>query len=363
MKALVAHELNRIAVETVTIDPPKAGELLIQMKATGVCHSDLSIANGTILMPFFPMVLGHEGAGIVQEVGPGVTGFAKGDHVILSFVPSCGQCYFCQRHEPHLCAAGSDAMGRMLDGTTRVHRNGSDVNVMQFLGCMAEYAVVPAISAVKIDKSVPFDRAALIGCGVMTGVGGALKTAEVKAGSTVAVFGCGGIGLSVIQGAKIAGARQVIGVDLADSKLEYAKQLGATHTVNAATDPVAKIRELTGGIGVDYAFEAIGIGAVMTQAFQAARRGGTVCILGLGKITDQMPINAMLFAPEAKKVIGSFYGNTNFRVDMPLLAELYQQGKLDLDRMVTKTYSIDQAPQAFEDLEQGKNARGVIVYP
>ena len=360
MKALVCTELNKISVEDVTLDSPKAGELKVKLGATGVCHSDLSVVNGTIPMGL-PMVLGHEGAGIVQEVGAGVSNVAVGDHVVMSFVPSCGECWFCRRGEHHFCSIG-DQSGRLLDGTARVHLDGNDLGVMQFLGCMAEEAVVPAISVVGIDKNIPFDKAALVGCGVMTGVGAAIKTARIQPGSTVAVFGCGGVGLSVIQGARLSGAGRIIAVDLNENKLALAKEFGATDTVNANEDPVGPIREITGGIGADYTFEVIGNPNVMLQAYGAARRGGTVCIVGLGRVTEQVPLNALLLSVEGKKTIGSFYGDTNFHIDMPMLLDLYQSGKLDLDRMVTKTYSIDEAPQAFEDLEKGVNARGVIVY-
>jgi S-(hydroxymethyl)glutathione dehydrogenase/alcohol dehydrogenase len=359
-KAVVAHALNKLSVETVDIDEPKAGEVLVKIGATGVCHSDLSVLNGTIPMPL-PMVLGHEGAGVVVKVGAGVTNVAAGDHVVLSFVPSCGQCFFCERGEHHFCSAGIPN-GMMLDGTARVHLGGKDLATMQFLGCMSEYSVVPSISVVKIDKNLPFEQAALVGCGVMTGVGAAIKTAGVTPGSTVAVFGCGGVGLSVIQGARISGAKTIIGVDLNEDKLSLAKEFGATHTVNASSDPVGPVRAITGGVGVDYSFEVIGIPAVMSQAYASARRGGTVCIVGLGRITESFPLNAMLASVEGKKTIGSFYGNANFRVDMPMLLDLYKAGKLDLDRMITKTYGIDDAAKAFEDLQSGVNARGVIVY-
>jgi len=207
MKALVSLENDKCTVEDIVLDAPKAGELKIKMGATGVCRSDLSVINGGLPLPK-PIVLGHEGAGIVDEIGEGVTGFEKGDHVVLSFQPACGHCFYCDRQEPQFCNIGAPN-GLMLDGTTRTHlKDGTDLGVMQFLGCMAEEAVVPAISAQKIDKSIPLDKAALVGCGVMTGVGAAINTAKVTPGSTVVVFGTGGIGLSIIQGAKIAGARQ-----------------------------------------------------------------------------------------------------------------------------------------------------------
>jgi len=360
MKAVVAHELNKFTVENVSLDPPKAGEVLVKMAATGVCHSDLSVINGTLPLPL-PMVLGHEGAGVVDQVGDGVSNVQPGDHVVLSFVPNCGDCYHCLRSEPHLCMVGAPT-GRMLDGTARVKLNGNELGVMQFLGNMAEACVVPSISVVPIDKEISLASAALVGCGVTTGVGAAIKTAQVRPGSSVAVFGCGGVGLSVIQGARIAGADRIIGVDLADNKLELATQFGATDTVSAAGDAVSKIKELTGGRGVDYAFEAIGIGSVIEQAYSAVRRGGMLTVVGAGKITDIVKFSALLLFAEAKTIKGCMYGNVNPRVDFPQLLDLYQRGKLDLDRMVTRTYTIDEAPQAFEDMEKGLNARGVIVF-
>ena len=210
MKAMISRGQDQYAIEEVTIDPPKAGELKIRMAATGVCHSDLSVINGTLPLPK-PIVLGHEGAGIVEEIGEGVSGFEIGDHVLLSFTPACGACHFCHNHQPQFCSANIPT-GLMLDGTARVKQQGEDLSVMQFLGCMAEYAVVPAISTVKIDKSLPLDKAALVGCGVMTGVGAAINTAGVTAGSSVAVFGCGGVGLSIVQGARLAGAATIIAI-------------------------------------------------------------------------------------------------------------------------------------------------------
>ena len=362
MKALVSSENDKCAVEEVSLDPPKAGELRIKMAATGVCRSDHSVIAGILPLPK-PIVLGHEGAGIVDEVGEGVTGFAAGDHVVLSFNPACGHCFFCTKQQPHLCDAGAPD-GKMLDGTSRVHRqDGSDLGVMQFLGCMAEYAIVPAISAQTIDKSFPLDKAALVGCGVMTGVGAAINTAGVTPGSSAAVFGCGGIGLSIIQGCRIAGARQIIAVDVADNKLEMAKHFGATDVVNGSVDNgVMKCKELTGGVGPDFTFEAAGVPQLMAEANIAARRGGTATIVGVGSMTDNVPFNALLLSLDGKTLKGSYYGDTNFHHDFPMLLDMYRIGKLNLDDMVTATYTIDEAPRAFEDMEAGKNARGVIVY-
>ena len=360
MKAALALDIGQLSVEDVSLDPPRAGEVMVKMAATGVCHSDLSVLEGVVPMPL-PLALGHEGAGIVQSIGPGVTNIAPGDHVTLSFIPACGQCFFCDHQEPHLCAAGSPE-GRMLDGSTRLHLRGQEIGAMAMLGCMAEYAVVPAISVMKIDRAIPLDKAALVGCGVLTGVGAVTSTARVRTGSTVVVFGCGGVGLSVIQGARLVGARRIIAVDMLDSKLEYARHFGATHTVNAKDDPLAAIKDLTGGWGADYSFEITGKTAVMEQAYAATRRGGTVCIIGIGSYTESFPLNACAFPPDGKTVIGCMYGNANFKVDMPRLLELYMAKRLDLDAMITRTYTIDQAPQAFEDLKSGRNARGVILF-
>jgi S-(hydroxymethyl)glutathione dehydrogenase/alcohol dehydrogenase len=361
MKAVVSLEEGKYSVEEVTLDPPKAGELKIRIAACGVCHSDLSVINGVLPLPK-PIVLGHEGAGYVEEIGEGVTGFEIGDHVVLSFVPACGTCAPCHRLEPQFCTAGAPN-GLMIDQTSRVKLGDTSLGVMQFLGCMAEYAVVPAISAIVIDKSIPLDKAALVGCGVMTGVGAALNTAKVVPGSSVAVFGCGGVGLSVIQGARLAGAKQIIAIDLADNKLEMAKNFGATHTVNGSDGTaVQKCKELTGGEGPDYAFEAVGVPQLMLETHAAVRRGGTAVIVGVGPLTESVPLNALMLSMEGKTLKGSFYGDANVRSDFGRLLDLYQAGKLNLDDMVSNTNSIDDAAQAIQDLENGVNARGVIVF-
>jgi S-(hydroxymethyl)glutathione dehydrogenase/alcohol dehydrogenase len=361
MKAVVSLETDKYSVEDVTLDAPRAGELRIKMAATGVCHSDVSVVNGTLPLPK-PIVLGHEGAGIVAEIGEGVSGFELGDHVVLSFNPACGGCPSCRRQEPQFCSVGQPD-GKMLDGTSRVKLRGEDLAVMQYLGCMAEEAVVPAISAVKIDPSIPLDKAALVGCGVMTGVGAVINTARVTPGSSVAVFGCGGVGLSIIQGARLAGAAQIIGVDLADNKLEMARHFGATDTVNGGQENgVLRCKELTGGEGADFTFEAVGVPQLMLETNEAARRGGTVTIVGVGKLTDTVPFNGLMLSMSGKTVKGCYYGDTNFRGDFPLLLDLYRAGKLNLDDMVSATYSIDDAGQAIDDMLANKNARGVIVF-
>ncbi|MCC6709474.1 MAG: Zn-dependent alcohol dehydrogenase [Gammaproteobacteria bacterium] len=360
MKAVVAHAVNEFSVANVTLDKPKTGEVLVKMKATGICHSDLSIINGTIRWKL-PSVLGHEGAGIVEEVGEGVTNVKPGDHVVLSFVPNCGNCYFCDHHEPHLCAQNKPH-GGLIDGTSRVKLDGKEITVMSFLGNMAEYCVVPSVCVVAIDKSHDFKAAALVGCGVTTGVGAAIKTAEVKPGSTVAVFGCGGVGLNVIQGARSAGAAKIIAVDLSAERMELARAFGATDVIDPKTDAFKQVLDMTNGIGVDYAFEVVGMGKLVEACFKATRMGGMTVLVGVGRADDRFSFNAMIVPFTAKTIRGCMYGSANFKVDFPMYLDLYRQKKLDLDRLVTRTYTIDEAPEAFADLEKGVNARGVIVY-
>jgi len=359
MKAVVVHELNRFSVEQVELDPPKAHEVKVKMVAAGVCHSDLSVINGTIPQAL-PLVLGHEGAGIVEAIGDGVTNCKPGDHVVMSFVPNCGRCFHCVRHEAFLCRATPRGFG-MLDGTSRLHLGDKSLTAFCSLGNMAEYVVCPAISVVPVSKEVPLNVAALIGCGVTTGVGAAINTAHVAPGSTVAVFGCGGVGIATIQGARIAGAARIFAVDVSDEKLELAKRFGATDLVRAA-DAGKSIMAQTGGVGVDYAFEVIGKAEVVEAALGATRRGGTTVAVGVGKLSEQIKLNALTFPLSGKTLCGCMFGSANPQHDFPKMLDLYRGGKLDLEGMVTKTYTIDEAPQAFADLEKGVNARGVISF-
>ena len=360
MKAVVAHDIDNFSVVHVDLDPPKEGEVLVRMKATGICHSDLSIINGTIPWKL-PSVLGHEGAGIVEKIGEGVTQVKEGDHVVLSFIPNCGDCYNCDRAEPFLCRKNKPH-GGLIDGTSRVKLDGQEISVMSFLGNMAEACVVPESCVVAVDKEFDFKAAALVGCGVTTGVGAALKTAEVKAGSTVAVFGCGGVGLNVIQGARIAGAAKIIAVDLSKEKMEMARAYGATDIVDPKKEAFKEILGMTNGIGVDYAFEVVGSGKLVEACFKSVRMNGMAVLVGVGRADDRFSLRANIMPFTSKTIKGSMYGNANFKVDFPMYLDLYKQGKLDLDGSVTRTYSIDEAPEAFTDLQEGKNARGVIVY-
>lgn len=357
MKAVVVNELNRVVVEDVELGPPGPGEVKVRMAAAGVCHSDLSVINGTIPHPL-PVVLGHEGAGVVEAIGEGVTNCKPGDHVIMSFVPNCGICFHCTRGEAFLCRAMPRG-GTMPDGTLRFKRGDKGLTSFCSLGNMAEVTVCPAMSVVAVDKDIPLKVAALIGCGVTTGVGAAINTAEVKPGSTVAVFGCGGVGIAVIQGCRVAGANRIFAVDVSEEKLELAKRFGATEGVHA--DQADSILKRTQGIGVDYAFEAIGKPSVVEAALKVTRRGGTTVALGVGRLTETISLNALGFPLSGKRLCSCVFGSANPRYDFPRMLDLYRSGKLDLEGMVTRTYTIDEAPQAFQDLERGLNTRGVIM--
>jgi len=360
-KAVVLTAPNEYSVQEIELDAPKADEVRIRMVATGLCQSDMSIINGKLPMPM-PMVLGHEGAGVVEEVGESVTNVVVGDHVITSVIAMCGECYFCLHQEPWLCTATDLFSGMQPDGTSRVKLNGEYIAAFAALGNMAEQVVCPSMCVVAIDKKYDLKAAALVGCGVMTGAGAALNTAEVKPGSSAAIFGCGGVGLSALQGAKIAGANPLIAVDLSDEKLAAAREFGATHTVNASTDPVAQIMKITNDIGVDYAFEVTGFPAVASQAYNSTRRGGTTCLVGAASAELDYTFNALDMALSSKKVCGCLYGSTNAKVDFAKLLGFYETGQLDLDRMCSRTYTIDEVHEGFDDLVAGKNIRGIILY-
>jgi Zn-dependent alcohol dehydrogenase len=363
-KAVVARELGQPpTVEEIEVAPPRHAEVTIRLAACGVCHSDLSAANGTIAYPL-PLVLGHEGAGIVTAIGEGGSRFAVGDHVVSSFVSMCGRCHYCQTGRPQLCVQSLQALYTLPDGTVRTRdAAGQSLNVFCGCGVMAEFATLHGDNVVKIDAQMPLDRAALISCGVMTGVGAAVNTARVEAGSVAVVFGCGGVGLNAIQGCAIAGARMIVAVDTSDAKLDLAKTFGATHTFNVTgQDNVGKaLYKLTGG-GADYAFDCVGLGKISEQAWGVLRRGGTAVIVGIAGSKDQITLNAQQVALSEKTLTGSYYGSARPSQDFPRLIGLYRSGRLKLDELITRTYSIDEAPQAFADLAQGREGRGVILF-
>ncbi len=359
--ALCRAHNTPVVIEPVTVDGPKRGEVMVKLGACGVCHSDLSAITGTIALPL-PLVLGHEGAGVVEEAGEGVSGLMKGDHVIFSFIYMCGRCRFCVSGRPVLCLEQGKALTTPLEGTPRVRdARGQPLNIFSGCGSMAEYATVSAENLIKIDPKIPLDCAALVGCGVTTGVGAVFNTAKVEPGSSVAVFGCGGVGLSVIQGARIAGAEKIIAIDTLHTKLEMAKRFGATDSILFTEDPTKALKKMTGG-GPDYAFECVGSGELAAAAYRAIRRGGLAVVVGVAKPSDSTSVRTMTLPFEEKTLTGSYFGSCVPRVDFPRMLSLYMAGKLKLEELITRRYPIDEAPQAFADLQAGKNARGVIVF-
>ena len=363
-RAVVCRQLNEpVVVEDIVVEGPRRGEVTIKLAACGVCHSDLSATNGTIPFPP-PIVLGHEGAGTVVEVGVGVTEFAVGDAAISSFVSMCGKCRYCATGRPQLCDQSAKALFTLPDGSVRTRdRDGRPLNVFSGFGTMAEYATLHVDNVVKAPPDVALDRCALVGCGVMTGVGAACNTAKVWPGAIAVVFGAGGVGLNAIQGCAVSGAAVIVAVDTSDAKLELARLFGATHVVNAGSEEnvVRTLRQLTGG-GADFAFECVGFGAVLAQAYGCLRKGGTAVMVGVAGPKDQTTIRTSTLTFDEKTLTGSYFGSARPREDFPRLLSLYKAGRLKLDELITHRYAIDEAPQAFADLAAGRNARGVIVF-
>jgi alcohol dehydrogenase len=356
-------ESKPLSVESVELDPPGHGEVLVKIAAAGLCHSDLSVINGDRPRPM-PMVLGHEAAGTVEELGPGVEDLKKGDHVVLIFVPSCGHCLPCAEGRPALCEPGAAAntAGTLLSGARRLHRNGSPLQ--HHLGCsaFAEYATVSRNSLIKIDPELPLDEAALFGCAVLTGVGAVLNTARVTPGSTVAVVGLGGVGLSSVLGAVLAGARQVVAVDLFTDKLDLAKKLGATDVFNASNaDCVEQVRAATNG-GVEFAFELAGSVKAMELAYKITRRGGTTVTAGLPPAAHTIPIPQVNLVAEERTVKGSYIGTCVPMRDLPRYVSLYRRGRLPVDRLMTGRLKLAEINAAFDRLREGKAVRQVIVF-
>ena len=357
MKAAVFHGPQKpLTIENVDIAKPIGREVLVRTVASGVCHSDLHFVDGYYQFPA-PAILGHEAAGIVEEVGPHVTEFKPGDHVIACLSVFCGHCSYCLTGRTHLCQSRPV---RTPQEPPKLSWNGAPVNQFANLSAYAEKMLVHENGLVKVRDDMPLDRGALIGCGVTTGVGAVLNTARVEAGATVAVYGAGGVGLAVIQGARIAGAGMIIAVDVFEKKLAQARELGATHTVDASKgDPVKAIRELTGG-GVEYAFEAIGLKKTAEQAFGMLKNGGTATVIGMIPLGQKIELPGVAFLFE-KKIQGSNMGSNAFRVDMPRYVDLYLQGRLNLDDLVSKRIRLEQVNEAFADLERGTVARSVIM--
>jgi len=365
-KAAVVHEVGKpIDIVELDLDGPKDGEVLIRYTHAGLCHSDVHIQSGD-LPGRLPMVVGHEGAGIIEEVGPGVTRVKAGDHVVCSFIPNCGVCHWCATGQQSICDMGATILEGYLPGE-RFPFTGPKGNYggMCMLGTFSQYGTIHQNSVVKVDDDLPLDKAVLVGCGVPTGWGSAVNTANVRPGDTVVVFGIGGIGINAVQGARYAGAKNLIAVDPLENKREKAMELGATHAVATAEEAQQLAVDLTRGVGANSAIVTVGVveQQVVTEAFNAIGKGGVVVLTGLNKLdinNVQLPGSVMtLFR---KTVKGSLFGDCNPTTDIPKILGLYQSGDIKLDEIITKTYTLDQVNEGYEDLLNGKNVRGVIIH-
>ncbi|CAN5333601.1 zinc-dependent alcohol dehydrogenase family protein [soil metagenome] len=352
-----------LKIETVDLAPPGRDEVLVRIAAAGLCHSDLSVINGDRPRPL-PMALGHEAAGVVESVGEGVRDLVKGDHVAIVFVPSCGHCAPCAEGRPALCEPGAlaNGAGTLLTGERRITRDGAPIN--HHLGCsvFAEYATVSRRSLVKIDRDVPLDEAALFGCAVLTGVGAVVNTAKVGVGSTVAIIGLGGVGLAALIGAHAAGARQIIAIDLSAAKLDTARTLGATHVVNAGdADAIDQVRAISSG-GVEYALEFAGSIRALDLAYRITRRGGTTVTAGLPPPSAQLGLVALSLVAEERTLKGSYIGTCVPSRDIPHYLDLYKQGRLPVDKLLTGRLALDDINHGFDLLHEGKAIRQVVVF-
>ncbi|WP_431238593.1 NDMA-dependent alcohol dehydrogenase [Mycolicibacterium aichiense] len=353
------------SVEEVELDPPKDGEVLVSFEATGLCHSDHHIRDGDLVAPI-PLIGGHEGAGIVQEVGPGVRDLKVGDHIVAAFLPACGRCRWCATGKSNLCDMGAEIlMGLQPDGTFRRHARGQDIYAAIGLGTFAPYGTVPEASLVKIDDDIPLTRACLLGCGVTTGWGSAVNTADVAPGDTVVVIGCGGIGSGAIQGARLAGAEKIVVIDIVESKRDKAFLFGATHFATSIAEGTELVRELTKGVMADSALLTVGLveGQMINDALELVSKGGAVVLTALAPMSDVTPVLPMtMFTLFQKRLLGSLYGQANPRADIPKLLSLYRQGKLLLDETVTHEYKLGEINNAYDDMLAGRNIRGVVLH-
>ena len=352
-------------ITELDLDPPKAGEVLIKYVAAGLCHSDEHLRHGDIV-PRFPLVGGHEGAGIIEEVGPGVTRLKPGDHVICSFLPVCGHCRWCSTGKSNLCDMGATILDGVLpDGTYRFHKDGEDFGGMCMLGTFAERSVISENSCVKVDDDLPLEKVVLIGCGVPTGFGSAVHAAATEPGDTIAIYGIGGIGINSVQGAALAGAVNVVAIDPLANKREMAERLGATHACTTAEEAHELIFQLTRGVGADKAIVTVDVvtSEVVTSAFHAIRKGGTVVVTGLADPTkNTIEIPGALLTLFEKRIQGSLFGSGDPFHDIPRMVELYRSGDLKLDELITRTYTLDEINQGYQDLLEGRNIRGVILH-
>lgn len=365
MRAAVLREVNRpLTIEEVELAAPGPGEVEVRLSAAGVCHSDWNVVTGATTNPL-PAVLGHEGAGIVASVGEDVKAVAEGDHVVLSWLPSCGRCFYCTLGRPVLCDVATADMfrGTLPGGELRLSLDGRPVYHYSYLSAFAERCVVPEGCCVRVRADAPFEVAALVGCAVMTGFGAVVNRARVQPGSTVAVFGAGGVGLSAVMGAKLAGAAAVVAVDPVPFKRETALALGATHAADPGSDDVlGLLRDLTDGRGADVAVDSAGVPGLVAEAYASVRRGGTIVAVGIPPVGATTDLPGTALPREEKVVTGSFYGSCRPQVDMPLVIDLFMDGRLPLDRLVTRTYRLEEINDAFAAMNAGEVARGVVNF-
>lgn len=366
-KAAVFRTPNEpMSIETVSIpSTPPPGDVLVRIKASGLCHSDLHVIVGEWEVPA-PMILGHEGAGVIEAVGEGVTGVAVGDHVILTWTPSCRRCRYCVSGRPVLCdkVAEHSANHLSFDGKTRITTaDGEEVYSFAGAGTFGEYAMVPESGAVPVRQDAPFEQASLVGCAVTTGVGAAINTANVRPDETVLVLGCGGVGLNAIQGARLVGARQIIAVDISDARLERARHFGATEVINSATEDLAQcIAELTGGRGVEVAIEAIGLPQTIEAAYASLARGGRAVVAGQVAAGATITIDPFVMSDSELKLIGSNYGSSKPAIDFPQLVDHYLHNRIDLDSLVTRVIDLEDINDAYDEMKSGIGIRSVIKY-
>ncbi|SFO54392.1 S-(hydroxymethyl)glutathione dehydrogenase / alcohol dehydrogenase [Pseudonocardia ammonioxydans] len=352
-------------VEEIDLAPPGPGEVMVKLTASGLCHSDEHLVTGDLPFPL-PVVGGHEGAGTIVEVGPGVEEVAEDDPVVLTFLPACGRCSYCVRGMTNLCELGAAVMmGPQLDGGYRFNARGQDVGQMCLLGTFSEYTVVPMASVVKVDEGTALDKAALIGCGVTTGYGSSIRTAEITAGDTVVVLGAGGIGMNAIQGARIAGARNIVAVDPVETKREWAREFGATHVSHSADAAWEIVSELTRGKLADACIVTTGVaeGADTAPALALVGKRGRVVITAIGHPEEQTLTGSLMeMTLYEKQIRGSLYGSSNAQHDVPLLLELYNTGQLKLDELVTREYRLEEVNEGYDDMRAGRNVRGLIRF-
>ena len=361
--ALLTESNTPFRIETVTIDAPKAGEVLVKIGASGVCHSDWHVVEGATRYPM-PIIAGHEGAGVVEAAGKDVTRVKPGDRVTLSWRPSCGECFYCQHGQVNLCETYTPALraGLQLDGSSRISWRGQTVHIFSGLGCFAEYVVAPQQSCVLIRDDVSLEAAALLGCAVATGLGAAMYTAAVRPGQSVVVYGAGGVGLNIIQGAKLCGADPIIAIDTNPTKMKLAREFGASHGLMSDGNVLDNIRRLTGGRGADHVFESVGLPALQEEALEATRPGGLLTLVGLSPMGSGTNLPGAVITRSEKTIRGSYYGTVNPARDFPRFVDLYLAGKLKLDELVTRRYRLNQINDAYADMLSGKSARGVIVF-